>query len=316
MTLAKGMNKASLASVCRGLPPRHAEASRERIATLGNFDGLHRGHTALLARLMARKTPGLMPTLITFYPHPAMVLRNTEPILRLNGLRELQRLATEHGIEEIRLLHFTRDLARCSAHDFLMTYLVEQLKVRALVIGADARVGKGGEGDASYIERTLSSAGVAVDVVPLLSGPTGEKIGSRAIRSALLSGLVTDAAQLLGRPYEIEGRVVRGDGRGRTLGFRTANVRAVSRVIPLRGVYATRTVVAGREYRSVTNIGIRPTFGLEQLTIESHLIDYHGSDFYDLHVRVLFDRRIRDEQKFLSVDHLVDQIRRDIAQTI
>jgi len=279
------------------------------VATLGNLDGVHRGHQALLAELRKAKGNG-SSVVVSFYPHPGAVLGKMPRVPLLTTLRQRVEIMASHGVDLFFLIHFTRAFSQVRAGDFIERYLIWMLNVEHLFIGPDANVGFAREGDPEFIERTFAAPGRRVTVLPFVE-VGGDRISSKRIRALIGEGDVAGAGDLLGRLYRICGFVERGDQRGRLLGFRTANVGLGKYAVPAFGVYATWVSLAGRRYPGVTNIGVRPTFGGVRPTIESHLFDYAGADFYGESVTVEFVSRLRPEMKFPSVVELRDQIRHD-----
>jgi riboflavin kinase/FMN adenylyltransferase len=281
------------------------------VATLGNLDGVHRGHQALLGRLNQEKAKGAS-VVISFYPHPGTVLGKMPRVPLLTTLRQRVEIMARYGVDLFFMIHFTRPFSKLRAGDFIDRYLIDRLNVGHLIIGPDAHVGFEREGTPEFIERYLSARGRRVTVLPFVE-VGGERISSKRIRSVIAAGDVAGAAELLGRLYEVNGFVERGDQRGRLLGFRTANVPLGRFAVPAFGVYATWITLKGVRYAGVTNIGVRPTFGGVRPTIESHLLDYSGGDFYGERVGVEFVSRLRAEMKFPAVSELIEQIRRDVT---
>jgi riboflavin kinase/FMN adenylyltransferase len=216
------------------------------------------------------------------------------------------------------LVHFTESVRTLSAQEFLKDLVIERLQARRLIVGGDARIGRGGEADAARIGELMHQLGGKAEIVPLFGVQDGVKVSSRAIRNAVREGAVERAATMLGEPYRLDGRVVRGDGRGRQLGFPTANIRSLGRVVPQNGVYrGVATLAARGEWRAVINVGTRPTVassGVAAVSVEAHLLDYCGGEFYGEPMEVSFEERLRDEQKFGSLAELTAQIQRDIAR--
>ena len=284
------------------------------VATLGSFDGIHRGHCSLLSKVVevaARRTEG-RSGLISFYPHPAQVLGKAPSIPALTTLRQRIRILAEVGLTDLFLIHFTPRMAGLTAREFIERFLLDSLKVESLIIGPDARIGRGGEGTTETISSELDARGREVVVLPFLE-EGGDRISSRRIRTLIQSGEVARAALALGRPFTLDARVVAGDGRGNTIGFPTANLHSSRQVLPQRGVYATTCTLRGQRYLSVTNVGERPTFQGRGVRAECHLLDYRGDSFRGQRVEVAFHERIRDELAFHSVDALCEQIKSDCA---
>ena len=292
----------------------NAEILRPTVLTLGVFDGLHLGHQRIMQTVVSRaKTIGAIPTAITFDPHPRAVLQpeNAPPLLqtldqRLGALEVL-------GIEQAIIIRFNRDFAATNAEDFLRDIVFERLKAQEVYLGKGFAFGKGRAGNIDLLRKISSELGFFADEVEEVT-LRGQRISSSRIRQLLVAGKVNLARVMLGRPYGIEGRVVRGQQRGRTIGFPTANLQTVNRVIPKNGVYITATLIEGAWWRSITNIGIRPTFENQaQPTIETYILDWSGNLYGDV-IRVRFLHRIRDERKFGGIEELKTQIQKDLRR--
>jgi len=279
---------------------------------VGNFDGVHRGHKALVAAAVARaRETGGAAVVLTFDPHPARVLRPDAAPSALSTLAQKEELVTALGIDRLVALAFDERLAALSPAAFVREVLGSMLGARHVVVGESFRFGHAREGDARTLEALGGREGFDVQVVPPVLH-AGRPISSSRVREALAAGDVGEAAQLLGRPYALDGRVVRGDGRGRTLGVPTANLRADDQLLPARGVYAGRALVPSGEWRTaVVNVGERPTFGGTGLVVEAHLVDFTG-DLYDARVRLSFHARLRGEERFQSAQALVERIQADV----
>jgi riboflavin kinase/FMN adenylyltransferase len=271
---------------------------------VGNFDGIHRGHRRILRRLFREaESRGLSASVLTFAPHPEKIFGPDRILMiqtldqRLDGLRAL-------GLDAVAVLPFTRAFSQTGAEAFAERILAGAMKARVVVVGAGFRFGRERRGDVALLKELGSERGFeTIAVSPLAE--EGEAVSSSRIRALLNSGRVDRAARFLGRPYEIEGEVVRGAGRGRTLGFPTANIRTANEILP-RGVFATRLIRDGRAWPSVTNIGLRPTFDDAGLTVES-------PDLYGDSIRLAFLRRLREEKTFADPEALAAGIRRDAA---
>lgn len=287
------------------------------VVTIGNFDGVHRGHQRLIEQTVAvARRRGVRAVAVTFEPHPVKVLRPEVAPARLTDVATRRHLLESAGIDLVVVLPFTGELAQLSPQAFIELVLVEGLAARHVVVGANFRFGHRAVGDID----TLTAAGrqarerfevSAVDLQQL----DGAIVSTSAIRAALERGDVEAAAAALGRPHGIVGTVVHGDGRGRTIGVPTANVAVDDDiVVPAHGVYAGCFGVAGRWLPCVTNVGVRPTVGDDQVaaTVEAHVLD-ETVEVYGAQVAVTFVRRLRGEHRFETVDALVAQIRRDIT---
>jgi riboflavin kinase/FMN adenylyltransferase len=287
---------------------------RAPVATIGNFDGLHRGHRAILDRIRERaRATGGESLLITFDPHPLTVLAPERAPRMLTTRRQKLALLDESALDYVLVLPFTMELASVDAEAFVRDDLVEGLGVREIYVGANFNFGRGREGTADLLVRLCAGLGVRAEVVPEVRS-LGSPISSSRIRRALLSGEVELARDLLGRPYAIEGKVVRGAGRGAGLGFPTANLQTPNDLVPQDGVYVTLAAVEAAPRPSVTNIGTRPTFGAADRVIETHLLDPPAGDLYDRPIELRFLARLRAELKFGSAAALVEQVRRDVER--
>ncbi len=282
------------------------------VATVGNFDGVHRGHRAVLAQLQhhAREL-GLPSVVLIFEPQPLEYFQPESAPTRLSNFREKFSLLAGEGIDKLVCLRFQASLAAVSAEEFVQRLFVEAMGIRRIIIGDDFRFGQNREGDIQTLRRMGRQAGF--DVIPVDSfSMKGERVSSSLVRQALSEHDFRKAASLLGRPYRICGRIRHGDKRGRQLGFPTANIALNRNRPPLHGVYAVYVRGLGEtRYEGVANIGTRPVFDGEQLLLEVHILDY-SDDIYGQHVEVEFLQYLRGEQKFASVDELRSQIARDI----
>jgi riboflavin kinase/FMN adenylyltransferase len=287
--------------------------TRPSVVTIGAFDGVHRGHQYLLSKLIdhARAT-GYVPAVLTFYPHPRMVLQGPEPGFYLMLPDDKARLLGEMGVELVITHPFNDEVRQIRAADFV-DRLIRHLNMQALWVGADFALGYRREGTVAFLQQQGVERGFAVEVVDLMDAGD-ERVSSSRVRAALSQGDVAEAARLLGRPYFVSGTVVEGARRGRMIGIPTANLTIPEEVaIPARGVYAARVPVHGHNTAAVVNIGMRPTFeGESTMTVEAHLLDFSG-DLYGRELSVHFVQRLRDEQKFNGVEALLAQIERDIA---
>ena len=286
--------------------------SRPTAVTIGVFDGVHRGHQHLIAGLRERAaTEGLGTVAITFNPHPRTVLRPGFVITYLTSLEERVELLYGLGLDAVGVLAFTSELAQISARDFV-GLLCDELQMKLLVVGPDFALGRGREGTADVMKALGEEMGFRVEIAPMLREGE-EKVGSTAVREALSEGNVARVRALLGRPFSLRGPVVKGDQRGRNLGFPTANIAiGLDRALPAFGIYVTRAHVREATYESATNIGIRPTFEVGPTpTVETFIMDFHG-DIYGEEMTIELLERLRDEQKFASAQELVAQMRRDV----
>ena len=282
------------------------------VATLGNFDGVHRGHQAILRSVLdAARARHETSLLITFEPHPlAVVAPSRRPKLLMTRRQKLEALEAT-GLEGVLVLPFDRELAAMTGEQFFGEFLAERLNLASVHVGRNFRFGRGRDGDLRLLEEIGGSRGFAVSGIPPVE-VGGETVSSSAIRAAVEEGDVDRARAMLGRPFTVTGEVVRGDGRGRTLEFPTANVAVENELVPRLGVYVTEAVAFATRFPSVTNVGVRPTFGGTRLTVETHLMDVE-EDLYGERLDVRFLARLRDEMKFGGPSELSDQIARDLA---
>ncbi len=288
---------------------------RSCVATIGNFDGVHRGHQAVVRQLARRAAElGLPSTLITFEPLPQeFFLRENAPA-RLTRLREKLIALKGLGVDRVLCLPFNRKLAERSAEDFIQQVLVEGLGIRHLVVGDDFRFGKGRAGDFHLLAAAGAAHGFAVERTETFICDGGERVSSTRIREALASGDLELAEHLLGRPYVTSGRVIHGDKRGRQLGFPTANLRGGQRVSPLKGVFAVEVGGLTEHWLpAVCNVGTRPSVDGKSFLIEIHLLDFSG-DLYGRRLEVRWRQRLRAERRFESLEALKAQIALDTAQ--
>jgi riboflavin kinase/FMN adenylyltransferase len=303
------MNDCKRAPMAR-FPQRMPDSLRNGAVTIGNFDGVHRGHEQVIASLR-QVAAGRPVGVISFYPHPVRVLRRDAGLRYISSVREKAERLGALGVGLLYFVHFTRAIARMTPSDFIQRVLVEALGAKDLVVGEDVAIGKNREGDLAYLEKVLPGYGISLHVVPKFR-IEGCKAGSRRIRESIELGDVEGAARLIGAPFTLSARVGHGDKRGTGLGFPTANIAVGTRLIPKRGVYACRVDVDGRTYPAVANIGIRPTFHGDSERLEVHILDFVPQRLYEKRIHVAFIARLRDEQRFGSVDALKEQISRDI----
>jgi len=293
---------------------RFAASKRGSVIAIGNFDGIHLGHQRVLAFAMTRaKDFGAVSTALTFEPPPLKVLRPDSAPLRISTNQQRLECFGALGIEAAVVLPFTPELAALSPEDFVDEILVRQLQVRAIVVGDNFRFGHRHAGDVKFLRDLGMRYGFEV-VIHTPVALDGEIVSSTLIRKQIAEGDVTHAARLLGRPFVLTGEVVRGSGTGRKFLFPTLNLKPDQELLPAKGVYITRTVLEGEtsSHRSVTNIGMRPTFNGSGLTIETHLLDYSGN-FAPRHIEIRFWKRLREEKRFASPDDLRLQIACDIS---
>jgi len=288
--------------------------SEPTAVTIGNFDGVHRGHQSLLAA--TRAVAGDLSTVaITFDPHPVAIFAPDRAPARLTTLERRIELLHQHGADHVRVLDFTREMASWSPVEFVQAVVLDQCHARAVVVGEGFRYGSRASGS---IE-TLAASGAEHGFVAQESALAGdeEAFSSTRVRAAVAAGDVELAAELLGRPHEIEGVVVEGDRRGRDLGFPTANVPVdATYAVPPDGVYATRLLLPdGTRLPGATSVGTNPTFeGVVGRRVETYVLDRDDLQLYGQRVRVEFVARLREMVAYDSLDALVEQMHRDVAQ--
>ncbi|WIM05559.1 MAG: bifunctional riboflavin kinase/FAD synthetase [Candidatus Nitricoxidivorans perseverans] len=294
--------------------PEHA--ATPTVLAIGNFDGVHLGHRALLARLVTKACDlGLPPSVMTFEPHPRELFSPEQAPARLTSLREKLELLEAHGVERTYVLHFSRKLAALTAEEFIERILVRGLAVRHLIIGDDFRFGRGRAGDFDMLKEAGAAHGFGVEAMHTVD-IGGERVSSSAVREALAAGDLEHAARLLGRPYNIAGRVVHGNRLGHQLGFPTANIQLKRKRVALAGIFAV--TVSGLDKRHLpgaASLGVRPTLGQGlKPVLEVHLFDF-DREIYGEHLTVHFLHKLRDEMKFDGLDALKAQIARDVETT-
>ena len=298
--------------IIRGL---HNLRARHRgcVATIGNFDGVHLGHQAVLGQLAERGAElGLPAAVITFEPQPREFFGRGEMPARLTRFREKLQVLRRFSVEWVVCLRFNRALADMPAAEFVRRLLVEGLAVRYLVVGDDFRFGKGRQGNFAMLHAAGLKHGFQVASMHTFN-VDGVRVSSTRIREALAKDDLATAEKLLGRPYRMCGRVVHGDERGRAIGFPTANVHLHRKNSPVSGVYAVEVFGLEKEpLRGVANVGTRPTVGGTESRLEVHLLDF-DEDIYGRYVRVDFLHKLRPEHRFESLEALVAQIRKDAA---
>lgn len=285
---------------------------------IGVFDGVHRGHQAILNRLVAGAHAESLPAVVvTFFPHPIVVLKNIQDPVYLSMPDERAELLAALGVDEVVTLEFTPQLAALSAADY-MAWMKERLGVVRLCAGNDFAIGRGREGALPVLKQLGDRLGYSVSVIEPVTGMANETISSSRIRDLLSQGKVGQAAELLGRRYTIDGQIAHGDRRGHDLGFPTANiVMPEQRLAPGRGVYATWITLGDRRLPAVTNIGLRPTFENHVVLprIETHILDLPGNpNLYGQPARLEFVEFLRPELRFPHVQSLIDQIQKDVRR--
>jgi len=294
-------------------------SNKPSVITIGTFDGVHLGHQTILERLnrLTGKYDSFS-TLITFEPHPQLVLtKSDQPEIRLlTTIEEKIEFLKNFGLDRLIIAKFTPEFAATRPDLFVKNILVKKLNVAHVVIGHDHAFGQGRKGNVRLLEKLGQLHNFTVEVVePIQAGDL--VISSTKIRKHLAKGEVEIAKKLLGRYYSIRGQVIEGDGRGRDLGFPTANIRPYSqyKLIPADGVYAGKTLVENEIYYSVISIGVRPTFNTKAHLIETHLMDFNGT-LYNREVDIILTHRLRDEIRFVRSYDLIEQIKKDKSQSM
>ena len=296
-------------AVTRGLAPRGLPPAA---VTIGNFDGVHLGHQAMLARVIAvARDRGLAASVLTFEPHPRELFAPASAPTRLTSLREKLELLACHGVDHVHVQRFSRAFAALSPDEFVERALAHLLDARWVLVGEDFRYGAKRAGDFGSLAEAAGRRGFELEAMPTVTHG-GVRVSSSAVRDALARGDLAHAAELLGRPYGISGRVVHGEKLGRALGFATANVQLKHNRPPLGGIFAVRVAGVGDRPRDgVASLGVRPTVHADgRPVLEVHLFDFAG-DLYGRHLRVEFLAKIRDEERYADLDTLKAQIARD-----
>lgn len=287
---------------------------KNTVVTIGNFDGVHKGHLALFDMVKDKaRSIGGQSVVITFDPHPVKIMkpRNGPPLI--TPTQQKLRLIDAAGIDMTICIPFTRQFAEISAHDFVRKILLDKIGMKEAVVGYDYTFGHNREGDIKLLQEMGAQFGFAVNVVePVHEGDT--IISSTTIRNLVQEGSLSEAKRLLGRDYQICGTVVTGKNRGgRLLGFPTANLQLIDELTPKVGVYAVRVLIDDQIYNGLTNIGYDPTFGTGPFSVETHILDFSKS-LLGKTIRINFIERLRDERPFKTVKELADQIGKDIIR--
>lgn len=296
--------------ISRGLP---AAADGSTAFTIGNFDGVHLGHEAMLEALSrAARRLDVPACVLTFEPHPREFFAPDKAPTRLTSLREKLELLAARGVDRVHLCRFNYAFAQITAEEFIERILVRGLGARWVLVGDDFRFGARRAGDLVMLRQAAPRYGFEVAALPSVT-LEGERVSSTAVRNALTAGELTRAGRLLGRAYSISGRVVRGDGLGRKLGFPTANVQMKHNRPPLMGIFAVTVAGAGDQpLRGVASLGVRPTVKTQGAPVlEVHLFD-SDENLYRRHLRVNFHHKLRDEEKYADLGTLTRQIERDV----
>lgn len=286
---------------------------RDTLLTIGVFDGVHLGHRKLINRLISQAMDrDLLSGVVTFHRHPRRVLAHQSTLTRLITLDERKRLLEDMGVDLVVPLTFTREFAQLTAREFV-TFLMEHLRMKGMIIGPDFALGRGREGDFQKLKKLGKELGFTVESVGPLT-LEGSIVSSTAIRKALEKGDMETTSKFLGRHFRLKGLVGGGKERGQVLGFPTANIIVdQDQALPVNGVYATLSYIGDKIYRSVTNIGVRPTFDEEGRTVEVFIMDFSG-DIYGQELTIELIHRLRGEVKFAGPDDLAAQINKDVEQ--
>jgi riboflavin kinase/FMN adenylyltransferase len=282
------------------------------VATIGNYDGVHLGHQAVLRQLKRHAEVLDLPALvITFEPHPQEFFKSGDAPTRITSFREKLEILKQQDVDRVLCLRFQESIADLSAEQFIEQILSDDLGVKRLIIGDDFKFGKGREGNFEMLQEFGEKLGF--EVIPTETHMLdGDRVSSSIIRKKLTQSHFEEAQLLLGRYFSISGRVAHGAKRGRELGFPTANIDLSKRYVPIRGVFAVSIKGADDStHLGVANLGTRPVFEETKLLLEAHLFDFN-KDIYGKHISVEFFKRLRDEKKFTSIDELVEQIAIDI----
>ena len=297
---------------------RHLDDLPERfrggVVSIGNFDGVHRGHARIVSRLVEMACrEGAHTVILTFDPHPARFLRPQQAPTPLCWTEEKARLLHELGVDAVVAYPTNLGLLGLSASDFFDRIILGQLRARGMVEGRNFFFGHERGGDIGVLEQFCRLAGIPLEVVEPVQFD-GQVVSSSRLRTLISAGLVADAARLLTRPYRIRGKVVHGQGRGNRLGYPTANVGQIDTLLPAEGIYAGHAWIDGQSYATAMSVGSNPTFDESEQKVEAFLLDYHG-DLYGRPIEIDFLARLRDIRRFESADHLIDQMALDVKET-
>ena len=290
------------------------EPLRNPVLTIGNFDGVHRGHLALFEKVKQRaKAVGGQSAVMTFEPHPTKVMNFGKGPPLITPVNQKLDLIKKAGIEVIFCLPFTRQFAAISAEDFVRKILVQKIGIKEIVVGYDYTFGHNREGNISFLKKRGAELGFVVHIVEPVH-IDNKLVSSTSIRKLVQEGNLEEAKKYLGRDYQIQGTVVKGQSRGvKLLGFPTANLKLIDELFPKRGVYAVTVLIDGKKYQGVTNIGHNPTFGSNALSLETHVLDFN-KNILGKTIKVNFVQRLRDEKSFQSAEALSRQIAKDVEE--
>ncbi|MFZ2951028.1 MAG: bifunctional riboflavin kinase/FAD synthetase [Desulfuromonadaceae bacterium] len=284
------------------------------VVTIGNFDGVHRGHAEIFAHLKRKSMAlGLPSVVVTFEPHPLKILAPESAPSLITTFEQKTALIAASGVDYLDIVPFSKEFSRMTANDFVLKVLCKPLGMRHIIIGHDYAFGRGREGNFSTLESLGALNGFTLEDIPPI-GEGGVIFSSSLVRSSVAEGNLEAASQILGRYYQISGTVVHGREIGQGLGFPTANIATPNELLPPDGVYAVMVQVDGQPVKGACNIGCNPTFGVNRRTVEVFLLDFSGQ-IYDHDINVHFVQRLRPEQRFPDVAALKDAICLDVAKT-
>lgn len=284
------------------------------VVTIGNFDGVHRGHAEIFAHLKRKSMAlGVPSVVVTFEPHPLKILAPESAPSLITTFEQKTALIAESGVDYLVVVPFTKEFSQVTANDFVLKVLCKPLGMRHIIIGHDYAFGRGREGNFSTLERLGALNGFTLEDIPPI-GADGVIFSSSLVRSSVAEGDMVAASRILGRCYQITGTVVHGREIGQALGFPTANIATPNELLPPDGVYAVMAQVDGRRIKGACNIGCNPTFGGNSRTVEVFLLDF-SDHIYDHEVKVDFVQRVRPEQRFPDVAALKSAIGQDVVQT-
>ncbi|MFB0566740.1 MAG: bifunctional riboflavin kinase/FAD synthetase [Candidatus Aminicenantaceae bacterium] len=287
--------------------------SQNTIITIGNFDGVHLGHQKILKFLVDEaKKNDLFSLVLTFSPHPEKILGKSK-IQMIQTVDQRLETIENFGVSGVLVTPFDENFSNLSSRDFIQKILIDTLQARGVVIGENFHFGKNREGDITTLQTLGSKMGLLVHEIPSVTR-NGRTVSSSLIRSLLYEGKIEAANSLLGRCYEVEGKVIKGEARGKALGFPTANIETQNEIIPL-GVFISEVSLNSQKYSSVTNAGYRPTFGQEEIQIESYIINFN-KNLYGKRIILRFIKKIRNEIRFKTTEELSLQIKKDLKEAL
>ena len=318
MRLLRGMHNPGLIAACQHLSTNKSSPNTACVATIGNFDGVHLGHQAILEQVVTEaKTQDLRSVVIIFEPQPLEYFKADEAPVRLMRFREKYQAISEYGIDFVFCLKFDAHLSQLSAEEFIQQVMVDHLSIKHLVIGDEFRFGGDRSGDYALLKEAGKRFGFSVESTQTVECEESPlRVSSTLIRELLAKSNFSAAENALGRPYSFMGKVIHGQKLGRQLGFPTANVALKRTKVPFSGVYVVSLYLNGEDntpYQGVANVGVKPTVGNYLPSLEVHLFGF-DRDIYGRNVRVVFHQKVRDEQRFNGIDALKEQIDKDVKQ--